>query len=79
MVAEEPAKEIRFTCDVDCDGGGLDVAMAKDDKSAIVQLEVIEIWDRNTAPKRPPKTWSPATTTRSFASIASTCANARSS
>jgi hypothetical protein len=48
---EEGQKEIRFTCDVECGGGGLDVAMSKDDKSAIVHLEVIGVWDRK-HPKR---------------------------
>ena len=39
-------QEISFSCDVECGGGGLEVAMAKDDKSAIVNLEVIGVYDR---------------------------------
>jgi hypothetical protein len=51
MVAEDDNQEIRFTCDVECGGGGLDIAMSKDNKSAIVHLEVIGVWDRK-HPKR---------------------------
>lgn len=52
---EDGNKEIRFTCDVDCGGGGLEIAMAKDSKSAIVHLEVIGVYDRK-HPKRDPIT-----------------------
>jgi hypothetical protein len=51
VVAEDTGQEIRFGCGVDCDGGGLGVAMAKDDKSAVVQLELVRIWRRNTSPE----------------------------
>jgi hypothetical protein len=51
VVAEDSGQEIRFGCGVDCDGGGLGVALAKDDKSAVVQLERVRIWKRNTAPE----------------------------
>ena len=43
---EDGSKQIHFTCDGDCGGGGIDMAMSKDDKSMIVHLEVIPIWDR---------------------------------
>jgi hypothetical protein len=33
-------------CGVDCEGGGIEVAM-KDDKSALIRLERIRIWERN--------------------------------
>ena len=46
MVDEDGKKDIRFTCDVECGGGGLEIAMSKDNKSAIVHLEVIGVWDR---------------------------------
>ena len=46
VVAEDNGHEVHFGCGVDCDGGGIDVAM-KDDKSAIIQLERVRIWDRN--------------------------------
>jgi hypothetical protein len=45
VVAEDKGGEIRFGCGVDCDGGGIGVAM-KDDKSTIVELERIRMWDR---------------------------------
>jgi hypothetical protein len=50
-MVEEDGNEIRFTCDVECGGGGLDIAMSRDNKSAIVHLEVIGVWDRK-HPKR---------------------------
>jgi hypothetical protein len=46
MTDEDGNKEIRFICDINCGGGGLDIALSKDKKSAIVHLEVIGIWDR---------------------------------
>src|SRR5262245_8807335 len=30
--------EVRFGCGVDCDGGGIEVALSKDDKSTLVRL-----------------------------------------
>lgn len=51
VVAEDTGQEIRFGCGVDCDGGGLGIALAKDDKSAVVQLERVRVWKRNTAPE----------------------------
>lgn len=47
VVAKESGREIRLGCGVDCDGGGIDVAPSKDDKSAIVRLERITVWQRN--------------------------------
>jgi hypothetical protein len=44
IVAEDTGHEIRFGCGVDCDGGGINVAMSKDDKSAIIRLERVRIW-----------------------------------
>ena len=46
VVAENTGNEIRLGCGVDCEGGGIEVAM-KDDKSAIIRLERIRIWERN--------------------------------
>ncbi len=45
IVAEDTRDEIRLGCGVDCDGGGITVAL-KDDKSAIVRTERIRLWDR---------------------------------
>jgi hypothetical protein len=46
VVAEDNGNEIRYGCGVDCEGGGINVAM-KDDKSALIRLERIRIWERN--------------------------------
>ncbi|NOJ49972.1 hypothetical protein [Bradyrhizobium archetypum] len=48
IVAENAGGEIRLGCGVDCEGGGTEVAM-KDDKSALIRLERIKIWERNKA------------------------------
>ena len=37
IVAENSGSEIRLGCGVDCEGGGIEVAM-KDDKSALIRL-----------------------------------------
>ncbi len=47
VMAEDAGKELRFGCGVDCEGGGINVALSKDDKSAIVRLERITIWQRD--------------------------------
>lgn len=39
--------EIRLGCGVDCEGGGVGVALSKDDKSAIVRLARIRVWQHN--------------------------------
>ena len=42
------SSEATLGCGVDCDGGGINVSMANQDKSAIVKLERIRIWkDKN--------------------------------
>lgn len=47
VIAEDAGHEIRFGCGVDCDGGGIVVAMSKDDRSAIIRLERVRIWQNN--------------------------------
>ena len=42
--AEDNGNEIRLACGVDCEGGGINVALSKDNKSAIVRLERIAVW-----------------------------------
>ena len=44
--SEERGGEIRFGCGVDCDGGGINVAMNKDDKSVLVRLSRVRIWQK---------------------------------
>jgi len=73
-IAEDEANEIRFACGVDCEGGGINVALSKDGKSAIVRLERIVVWQTSlttTAKRR----W-PAPPTRSSTSTAWTRRNA---
>jgi hypothetical protein len=47
VAAENAGNEIRLGCGVDCEGGGIEIAMSKDDKSALIRLERIRIWERN--------------------------------
>ncbi|MGY3604296.1 MULTISPECIES: hypothetical protein [unclassified Bradyrhizobium] len=47
VVTEDASNEIRFDCGVDCEGGGINVALSKDDKSTIIRLERIRTWNRN--------------------------------
>jgi hypothetical protein len=49
VVAEKSGNEIRLGCGIDCEGGGIEVAMSKDDKSTLIRLERIRIWERNKA------------------------------
>jgi hypothetical protein len=44
--SEEGKGEVRFGCGVDCDGGGINVAMNKDDKSVLVRLSRVRIWQK---------------------------------
>jgi hypothetical protein len=46
VVAEDKGNEIRFGCGVDCEGGGINVAM-KNDKSVLIRLDQIVVWERN--------------------------------
>ncbi|MHC2439807.1 hypothetical protein ACVMB0_007182 [Bradyrhizobium sp. USDA 4451] len=46
-IATESGQDIRFECGVDCEGGGISVALSKDDKSAIARLASIRMWNRN--------------------------------
>ncbi len=47
VLAEVGGDEIRLGCGVDCDGGGIDVALSRNDTSAIIRLERIRIWQNN--------------------------------
>jgi len=42
-------REIRLGCGVDCEGGGIGVAMSQDGKSALIRLDRIRIWERSKA------------------------------
>ncbi|HEV2159008.1 hypothetical protein [Bradyrhizobium sp.] len=39
--------EVRLGCGVDCEGGGIGVAMSKDDRSVIVRLARVRVWQNN--------------------------------
>jgi len=39
--------EVRLGCGVDCEGGGIGIALSKDGKSVIVRLESIRVWLHN--------------------------------
>jgi hypothetical protein len=43
-LTDEKTNEAMLGCGVDCDGGGINVLLAKDDKAVIVKLERIRIW-----------------------------------
>lgn len=47
FVPEDRGDEIHLGCGVDCDGGGINVAMSKDDRSAIVRVERVRIWQNS--------------------------------
>ncbi|WP_234680145.1 HMG-box domain-containing protein [Bradyrhizobium monzae] len=47
VVLTKDAGEVRLGCGVDCEGGGIGVALSKDDKSAIVRLASVRVWLHN--------------------------------
>ena len=47
FVPEDRGHEIHLGCGVDCDGGGIDISMSKDDKSAMVRVERVRIWQNS--------------------------------
>jgi hypothetical protein len=47
VMAEQKDDEVRLGCGVDCDGGGIEVALSEDGKSGIVRLEHVRIWRGN--------------------------------
>jgi len=47
VVFVKDGNEVRLGCGVDCEGGGIGVALSKDDKSAIVRLEQVRVWQHN--------------------------------
>ncbi|WGS22244.1 MULTISPECIES: hypothetical protein [unclassified Bradyrhizobium] len=46
-IAIAAGSEVRFDCGVDCEGGGINVALSKDDKSATIRLQKIVVWNRD--------------------------------
>lgn len=46
-VLTKEGNEVRLGCGVDCEGGGIGIALSKDDKSVIVRLESVRVWLHN--------------------------------
>ncbi|MCK1735991.1 hypothetical protein IVA79_19115 [Bradyrhizobium sp. 138] len=46
-VFTKSGNEVRLGCGVDCEGGGIGIALSKDDRSAIVRLERVRVWQNN--------------------------------
>lgn len=44
VTMEEANGEVRLGCGVDCDGGGIGIAMKDDNKSTVVRLTRVRIW-----------------------------------
>jgi hypothetical protein len=47
VVFTKDGGEVRLGCGVDCEGGGIGVALSKDNKSAIVRLASVRVWLHN--------------------------------
>lgn len=45
--AEETPDKLQLFCGVDCDGGGISIEMANNDKSTLIRLTRIRIWQNN--------------------------------
>ncbi|QQN63220.1 hypothetical protein JIR23_27405 [Bradyrhizobium diazoefficiens] len=46
-VLTKEGNEVRLGCGVDCEGGGIGLALSRDDKSAIVRLASVRVWLHN--------------------------------
>ncbi|WFU74414.1 hypothetical protein [Bradyrhizobium sp. CB2312] len=47
VVFVKDGNEVRLGCGVDCEGGGIGVALSKDDRSAVVRLARVRVWLHN--------------------------------
>jgi hypothetical protein len=47
VFGEDGKRELRFACSVDCDGGGMEVALKDDNRSVLMQVERISVWLHN--------------------------------
>ena len=47
VIFVKDGNETRLACGVDCEGGGIGVALSKDDKSTIVRLASVRVWLHN--------------------------------
>ncbi len=48
MVDEDGKTVTGFVCDASCEGSGIEIAISRNNKTAIVHLNSIGVWDRNT-------------------------------
>jgi hypothetical protein len=46
-VLQDLGDEVRLGCGVDCEGGGIEVALPKEGNSAVVRLESVRVWLNN--------------------------------
>ncbi|QUS42327.1 hypothetical protein RPMA_08575 [Tardiphaga alba] len=51
MLDEATGKEIQIGCSVDCDGGGLGIAFAKDRDAMVLKLERVRVWPSGKEPE----------------------------
>ena len=47
MVDEDGKTVVGFVCDTSCEGHGIEIAISRNGKSAILHLDSIGVWDRN--------------------------------
>jgi len=47
---EQSRDKMHLGCGVDCDGGGISIEMANDDKSTLISIDRVAVWD-NTKPE----------------------------
>lgn len=47
VVFAKDGNDVRLGCGVDCEGGGIGVALSKESKSAIVRLARVRVWQNN--------------------------------
>jgi hypothetical protein len=47
VVFVKDGNDVRLGCGVDCEGGSIGVALSKDDKSAVVRLVRVRVWQNN--------------------------------
>ena len=77
VVTEKSGNEIRLGCGVDCEGGGIEVAMSTDDKSALSGSSESGFGSATRPTTTPATIWLPAPTTRFSASTALNSVNVR--
>jgi hypothetical protein len=72
VVFVKDGNDVRLGCGVDCEGGSIGVALSKDDKSAVVRLVRVRVWQNNRPDDDAEQSLVAAPTTGSSASTALT-------